>query len=321
MSKFNFVFLNKNQARRFVLFLFAAFFVWFLKNLNETYLKAVPFNLNFENSNQNYQLSSELSKEVSLLVRSSGFRLLSLTLFKPFLVLNVNDAVLSGKGTYVLNESMQLAQFKLQIGEGIEVIGFETGTPIMANFLKLAEKKIAVNLKSDIKTAPNHYLKAVSLERDSVLVRGALRDISTLNIVATETLVMSQLNKSLDTLMSLKDASESGLLNFFPSHAKVSIEVASFSELSFELNIEARGLPAHYGIKFFPSQLSVVVAAPLEVLKSISETDVVLYVEYPFENNDYLNVLRPKISIKNEGIFKAYLAESIGVEYILTKNN
>ena len=141
MSKFNFVFLNKNQARRFVLFLLAAFFVWFLKNLNETYLKAVPFNLNFENSNQNYQLSSELSKEVSLLVRSSGFRLLSLTLFKPFLVLNVNDAVLSGKGTYVLNESMQLAQFKLQIGEGIEVIGFETGTPIMANFLKLAEKK------------------------------------------------------------------------------------------------------------------------------------------------------------------------------------
>ena len=67
--------------------------------------------------------------------------------------------------------------------------------------------------------------------------------------------------------------------------------------------------------------MSVVVAAPLEVLKSISETDVVLYVEYPFENNDYLNVLRPKISIKNEGIFKAYLAESIGVEYILTKNN
>jgi len=214
-----------------------------------------------------------------------------------------------------------LAQFKSQIEEGIEVIGFGTGTPIAANFLKLAEKKIAINLESEIKTAPNHYLKAVSLDTDSVLVRGALRDISSLNIVATETLVMSELNKSLDTVMSFKDTSESGLLNFFPSHAKVSVEVASFSELSFELNIETIGLPAHYGIKFFPSQLSVVVAAPLEVLKSISETDVVLYVEYPFENKDDLNILRPKISIMNEGIFKAYLAKSTGVEYILTKNN
>ena len=321
MSKFNFVFLNKNQSRRFVLFLLAASFVWFLKNLNETYQKAVPFNLNFENSNQNFQLSNELSKEVSLLVRSSGFRLLSLKLFKPFLVLNVNDAVLTAEGTYILNESMQLAQFKSQIEEGIELIGFGTGTPIAANFLKLAEKKIAINLESEIKTAPNHYLKAVSLDTDSVLVRGALRDISSLSIVATETLVMSELNKSLDTVMSFKDTSESGLLNFFPSHAKVSVEVASFSELSFELNIETIGLPAHYGIKFFPSQLSVVVAAPLEVLKSISETDVVLYVEYPFENKDDLNILRPKISIKNEGVFKAYLAKSTGVEYILTKNN
>jgi len=53
MSKFNFVFLNKNQSRRFVLFLLAASFVWFLKNLNETYQKAVQFNLNLENSNQN----------------------------------------------------------------------------------------------------------------------------------------------------------------------------------------------------------------------------------------------------------------------------
>ena len=321
MSKFNIVFFKKNQVRRFVLFLLAASFVWFLKNLNETYLRAVPFNLNFENSNHNYQLSNELPTKVNLLVRSSGFRLLSLTLFKPLLVLDVNNAVLSSKGTYFLNESMQLAQFKSQIEEGIEVIGFEAGTPIVANFVKLAQRKMPIRLESDIKTAPNYYLKTVSLETDSVTVLGALSDISVLDIVATEKLMISQLNRSLDTLIPLKDISESGQLNFIPSRAKISIETASFSELSFKLNVKAIGLPAQYRVKFFPSQLSVIVAAPIELLRNISDTDVELYVEYPFEKNQGTNVLTPRINIKNKGIFKAYLAESIGVEYILTNNN
>lgn len=321
MSKRSFLFLNRNQTRRFVLFFLAASFVWFINNLNETHSVVVRFDLKYENEEQKFILPNDLPQELRMTLRASGFKLLSFSMFKPTLKLYTRDAILNDQSKYVLNERILQSQFSNQIGKGIVVDDYHSGDLLAIEFDQLAEKKVPIILKSELQTAPNYYLKSLTLALDSVVVKSAAEKLSSIGYLETENLALMNLNRSLDTVLSLHLAKAEGPLKLFPSSVKASIEVGVFSEKSFTVPVQAKDLPLGYGVKFFPSELTVIVAAPINVLKAVRAEDIALLVSYPFKISNSAAVLKPRIQLSNNSIIKAYLSEDQGVEYVVTKKN
>lgn len=312
-------FLKNYQTRRFLLFFFAATFVWFINNLNETYQKNILFPLKFENSNQDLFVGPENPTTVSLYVSGSGFRLLSLHLNRPQLTLGLNAVAHRENQEYYLPENKQLAQFANQLSGQVKVLGFTLETPIKLSLFKLTEKKVKLHLNSSISVAPNKYIYKTTLSKDSVVVRGLKKFVDQVQEAQTTPLLVNALDRSLDTLIGVDWSGAQAMQFVTPRQVRVGVEVVEFSEIEIEATIVVKGLPPYEKVNFFPNTLMVVLAAPLPVLKRVSQEDFELSINYQELLDANTPLVFPRVKSLNEALFKVYLKDYNGVEFILTK--
>jgi len=306
------------QTKRFLLFFSAAAFVWILNNLTDTFEKEIRFKLHYVNPNKDLFISDKNPNEVSLKIKASGYKLLFLAFSKPDLGLNISGVSYDKNMGYLLSENNQLSQFQSQLGVSTAVSGFTANAPIVLSLFKLSEKKVVVRLMAETESKSNFFVVSQTLSQDSVVVRGSIDFLKFINEVETVSLNLSQLDRSIDTVVHLdwQKFDQKGFV--LPEKLGLKIEVSEFSEIVIQSAIKVLNLPDYMKINFFPNSLPVIVAAPLELLKNISSQDIELHINYLDLIKGDKSVYLPSIKSLHEGIFKVKLQNKIGVEYILT---
>ncbi|MFT7407043.1 MAG: hypothetical protein ACI8YW_000646 [Flavobacteriaceae bacterium] len=318
MGIINLNIIKAYQTKRFLLFFSAAAFVWMLNNLSDTFEKEISFKLQYVNPNKDLFISDKNPNEVSLKIKASGYKLMSLSLSKPILVLNILGVSYDKNKGYSLSENNQLSQFQSQLGVSVTVTGFKVNAPVVLSLFKLSEKKVVVRLVSETKTKSNFFVVSQTLSQDSVVVRGSSAFLKSINEVETVLLKLSLLDRSIDTVVFLnwQKFDQKGFV--LPEKLSLKIEMSEFSEIVIQSSIKVLNLPDQMKINFFPNSLPVIVAAPLAVLKNISPQDIELHINYLDLIKVDKSVYLPSIKSLNKGVFRVKLQNKLGVEYILT---
>lgn len=316
MSLKNLKIFKKHQSRLFLLFFAAASFVWLINSLNEVYVRDISFRVKYINLDKDLNIDKETPQKISLRLSASGFKLLSLGFGEQTLNLDLMALAENSKGNLFLSESNQLSQFSSQLGASVTISGFSTNVPIELKFYKLQKKKVPIVFKDIINVSSNRFIDFVKLSPDSVWLRGSEKQLSSLKHINSQSLNSKPLGASIDTLLGFTDID---VFSVEPSKFRLNVSVLEFSERSFLCEIMVKDTPENYDIHLFPEKLEVIVAAPIEALKSISSKDFEIYVSFKELLGLQSNIILPSLASKNSNIHSLHLKESKGVEFILTK--
>lgn len=308
--------LKKYQTRLFLLFFGAASFVWLLNSLNESYTKDVVFKLAYINLDPDFRIHESSDHTVSLRISSSGFKLFALAFSNLELSLDLSDLSTDASGSFMLPKANQLSQFSNQLGSSITLSGFTPNSPLSFDFYKLVKKRLPLRLQADIRAAPNFFISSIEMQPDSVRVWGSGDQLSGIHEVNSESFRVGLLKSNLDTLIHVTAIDS---LTISPARVRLKAEVLSFSEKIFKVSIKAKDLPTSHQVYFFPNQMEVVVAAPIETLKQITESDFELFVPYKQLKDATSEIIQPTIESLHPEIHHLYIKDTIGVEYIITK--
>jgi len=121
-----------------------------------------------------------------------------------------------------------------------------------------ATKLVPIQLLQNIKYDQGHVpVSALSIQPDSVTLRGPKEMLDTLHLWLTDTLTKRTLKASFEDSLSLQTPTNLPGLDLFPAKVAVSQEIEAFAEKSFYVPVEIRNPPQQDSFKIFPQRVQL----------------------------------------------------------------
>ncbi len=149
---------------------------------------------------------------------------------------------------YQLNSLLK--PFKLQVKS-------TTPEAIEIHIDPLAEKKVPLEFKGKIRTAPGfHLLGPPSLNPDSVWIRGAESLLNEIHSWETDTLSL-RIASSVQTRIALKPPPHEKLLSIEPQTTELNVQIEPLVEKEFYLPVRIAHAPKGDSLRIFPEQVLI----------------------------------------------------------------
>lgn len=281
---------DSNKAKVFSLFLLCSFFAWAISKLSEQYVSAAQFKVVYKNIPNNLLAKDQAKDPISAKIKASGFQFLSYALSQKTISLDLSQ-VLQEDQRYFLTAATLKNQLDRQLPNSVALE--DLNTPIYYTDLYLvATKKVKVNLQLSLKMARNHVLKeGLKLVPDSVLIKGPETALTQINELKTQPFSLKEINKNFSQKLSLENLDSLGVVVTGTKTVALSGQVVRFSEKEFLLSIKAKNTPVGYRLRMFPDQVKLRCKAGVKRLRSLSEKDFLLFVDYNQKTDSkYLSV-------------------------------
>ena len=309
--------LNKRKAKVFLLFLLCSFLAWSISKFSESYESRASFKLNYQKFPDSLSLNKSDSDFFVAKLRANGFQFLSYSLNQKEIDINLRQV--SSKGnTYYLTDNEIKAQMERQLSNTVSLLELEKDT-FYIDLYKIIQKEIPIKSNVTIGVAPNHLLvENLKLEPPVVTIKGPSKEVSKINEILTEELILSDLSTSFSK--ELKLIKPKGATNTILLDAKTQLvgKVVEFSEKEFNVAISAENLPEGYGIKMFPNEVKLICKASVDRLKTMKSSDFGVIVDYNAldkTSSEYLNV---RLKHKPKEAYSVQLLTN-QVEFVLEK--
>ena len=133
---------NKKISKSFIKFLIASILIWFLITLSKEYTLILTFPVNYTNISQDKLLQKEPTKEIDLLVKSSGFNIIKSRFGNKSLALNANNLSRKSSSRYYFLTRNQFSTIQKQLRSGVQLQEITLDT-ISLEIGSLISKKVA----------------------------------------------------------------------------------------------------------------------------------------------------------------------------------
>lgn len=310
--------LNKRKVKIFSLFLLCATLAWFVSNLSDSYTANTYFNLEYVNVPDSLFFAQKHKTEVQVKVHAGGFQLLRLNIFRKNIKIDLSN-VEEKEDKYFLRQSVFRKQIEQQLPNSLSLTEVGYSDTLYVDLYKLHSKKVPVLANIKVDMAQNYVLeKGIKITPDSIKVSGPKSEIDTIVKVTAEDYNFSDVSSDISKTLQLILPKDLANTKFSDKEVVVSGSVFRFSEKLITVPVTVLNLPNDISIRTFPSEVSILCKANVEVLKKVTATDFSLTADF----NDYVDenspILKLSLTKKPEGVYSAKLKEE-SVEFILNR--
>ncbi|MFA9371862.1 MAG: hypothetical protein ACERIH_09145 [Labilibaculum antarcticum] len=306
----------------YVFFVGIATIFWFLNALGKEYTTTVNYPVRYTNLPQNKVLTNKLPENFALKVNAYGFDLLRYKLSSAFLsnpfdvgFYTNNRLENSSLRSYSLTTSQIVNLFEKDLSSSINLISILPDT-IMFEFSPIVEKKVPIKSMVSISFAQQYMLdEAISLEIDSMVLKGPSSKLDSVYFIETERLVLKDLNKTAKRNVSLKQIKG---IEFSQRKIEITVPVEQFTEEKMNVPVKVSNLPDSLLLRLFPGDVKVSYFVGFKKHDKVSADLFDIRVDYNQTSEEGSNKLKIRL-LSNPGFVTNVRFHPQEVTYLIEK--
>ena len=283
--------IRNGRAFVFIVCLALASFLWFLNALEKPYTDHIAVPVKYTNLPINKELTGKLPEKLDLTVDALGYSLLRLKFslaLSPILIdvneLSNNLLENSYISKYSFSTNGHKEEFAKQLTNEIVILNIRPDS-ITFKVSRVIEKLVKVHPVIEVSFAREFILqKPPSANPSSILVRGPVEILDTLNEIYTSPVEVKNLSQTIVHDASLLFPSE---LKSNTDKISVVIAVEQCTEAKFEIPVIILNRPDNLSIKTFPSKVKVACRVGISQFNKLNNSRFKAVIDY----SKYSNIL------------------------------
>ena len=309
---------NKKISKSFIGFLIASVLIWLLITLSKEYTATLTFPVKYTNISQNKLLQKEPTKEIDVLVKSSGFNILRSRLGHKSLALSANKLIRKSSSKYYFLTKNQFIAIQKQLRSGVQLQEIALDT-IYLEIGSLISKKVALKPNLEINYHIGYdILETVSIKPDSILISGPESQIEIIKAINLELLklddVMSDFSEDVKIILPKNSSNIKVNSNF----TTISGKVEKFTEGTFQIPFKVDNLPEGIELTTLNKTVEVVFVVSLSNFDKIDKNFFKVVCDYNISKENNLSYLIPKVTTKSSFI-KSFKVIPNKIDFLIQK--
>ncbi len=276
----------------FLLFFGITSFLWVLLALNDEYTAVTEVSLGYKNLPNNLGISSATPESFTLKV-SGPTRQLSKSkdFFENTLVLSGENIVNKGDSYFFPPEYLKTIVSK-RLAENVKIIRIMPDT-LFLNLKNIAFKRVPVKINLETEYAPMYdCFSTPVLYPDSIVVKGATKDIEKIKYVNTQKLSLKNIT---DTVYRNLELVKIQGVKFSQKQVGIMLPVEKYTEKSFEIEPKILNLPDTINFIGFPKKARISFKVGLKNYNKVSSENFSLIVNFEDLEKDKSAYFTPEL--------------------------
>ncbi|TMM30997.1 hypothetical protein FDT66_03255 [Polaribacter aestuariivivens] len=304
--------------KTFVGFLLASVLIWFLITLSKEYVTTLNYPIEYNSISQNKLLQSAPRKEINLIVKASGFKLLKTNFGKKPIQIKANNLSRKKNDIYYILTKNQLGSIQKQLPSGVRVQEILQDS-LLLDLGTLTSKKIALKPNVDIQYFIGYDLSnEIKIIPDSIVVSGPKKEIDSLSALELSSLVMKDVKSDFKKEVSILKPKNSTNLKFKKTKVYVEGKVEKFTEGTLKVPYRITNLPSDVKLTTLPKTVEIVFVVSLSNFNKINEGSFQVECNYNVAKENNLNYLIPKVTQASKFV-KSYKIVPNKVDFLIQK--
>ncbi len=310
--------IKNKKLNVFVFFFLLAFFFLIIVKLSNSYTETVQLRVVIKNLPQEHKVFVDSNQTIAVKIKAHGFKLLSLSVFKPRLVIDFKTDIVLNNNSYVWSSNHSMQNIVTALGNVSEIVLVQPDS-LVFSFETMTVKKIPVIFNSDIKMLPGYDISGdIAVSPDSVIVVGSSRHVSEINDISTRILKLKDVHSDFKYVIGIHPSENLRQLDLSHEHVEISAKVEKYTEGIFDIPVTVTNLPDTLRISVFPKTISVAYYVSLENYKYIKPSGFKIECDYNTILNTEQTFLIPELVQYPEQVKRTRLKNS-KVEFILIR--
>ena len=309
---------NTKISKSFIVFLITAVVIWFLITLSKVYTISISFPVKYSDLSQEKILQNEPLKEIDILVKSTGFNILSTRFLNQSIELNAGNLNKKSTFSYYFLIKNQKNKIQRQLRSGIEIQEISLDT-IYLELGSLISKKVPLipNLEIDYHIGYD-LLDAEVIRPDSILISGPEAYVDQIDKIHLELLKLDDVKSDFSQKVKILRPENSNNLKVASEFATISGRVEKFTEGVFEIPYKVLNLPEGVDVTSLHKTVKVYFVVGLSDFNKIDKNFFQVVCDYTLSKENNLDYLVPKVIVK-PAFIKSFKVVPNKIDFLIQK--
>ena len=309
---------NTKISKSFIVFLITAVVIWFLITLSKVYTISISFPVKYSDLSQEKILQNEPLKEIDILVKSTGFNILSTRFLNQSIELNAGNLNKKSTFSYYFLIKNQKNKIQRQLRSGIEIQEISLDT-IYLELGSLISKKVPLipNLEIDYHIGYD-LLDAEVIRPDSILISGPEAYVDKIDKIHLELLKLDDVKSDFSQKVKILRPENSNNLKVASEFATISGRVEKFTEGVFEIPYKVLNLPEGVDVTSLHKTVKVYFVVGLSDFNKIDKNFFQVVCDYTLSKENNLDYLVPKVIVK-PAFIKSFKVVPNKIDFLIQK--
>ena len=265
------------EALVFFFFVLLAFGFWLLQSLQQEYEITLTFPIKYKELPADIAFDEVMPQQVVAKVKDKGSVLLNYTIGRTLLPIEVKLESEEKQGTLLFSKKQIENDIQKQLLSTTALIEFEP-QQINATYSQRKHKALPVKFDGDIQFVAGFQLAGeIQIKPSTVDAYASAAALDTLQEVLTSFMEVKKGNKTVQRTVTLRPIAG---VNLVPTTVIVTLPIEEYTEKSLTLPIICKGVPHHYKVRLFPSEVTVTCSVPLSRFTALSESQFEIAIDY-----------------------------------------
>lgn len=301
--------LNWKEGVVFLGFIALATILWYIHAMTSVRTENVEVQVRYTGISTTIAFKDTLPSSITVEVRDAGQRLKTYFKEQPAITLNLAPQLDTPTGEVIVSEE-KLRSSVTSILQGTSKLLAISPSTIRTSYYHLAQKVVPVRLITDVQPASEYQIVGQpTLEVNQVTLVGKPSDLDSI-LEVTAFLAQTGIK---DTVITAVPLAIPASVRATEDSVNVRTIAERFTEKVFRLPIQAVNLPEGTNVRFFPSEVTVVVRCAMRHFQKVTENDLEVYCVIP---DKMLNHLPVHVKKHDKAISSMRVSPS-QVEYLL----
>jgi hypothetical protein len=309
---------NTKISRSFIVFLITAVVIWFLITLSKVYTISISFPVKYSALSQDKILQNEPLKEIDILVKSTGFNILSTRFLNQTIELNAGNLNKKSTFNYYLLIKNQKNKIQRQLRSGMEIQEISLDT-IYLELGSLISKKVPLipNLAIDYHVGYD-LLDTEVIKPDSIVISGPEAYVDQIDEINLELLKLDDVKSDFSQKVKILRPENSNNLKVASEFATISGRVEKFTEGVFEIPYKVLNLPEGVDVTSLHKTVKVYFVVGLSDFNKIDKNFFQVVCDYTLSKENNLDYLVPKVIVK-PAFIKSFKVVPNKIDFLIQK--
>ena len=283
----------------------ASILIWLLITLSKEYITTISFPIEYGEISQNKLLLANQTKELEIVVKTNGFKILRTRFNTKSLRINIHTLIGKKGTTYYLLLKSKKQSIKRQLPSGVSLQEIIKDT-LFVELGSLVTKKLAI--KSNLKISYHigyDLSEQISLKPDSILVSGPENYISKIKNIELEPIVFEDVKADFVRKVAVKVPEGVKNLKFNIKEVIVSGKIEKFTEGILNVPFKIINVPVGITINTLNKKVQVTYIVGLSSFNKIDENSFQIECDYAMSASNRLGYLIPKV-VRKASEIKSY---------------
>ncbi|MHB0756459.1 YbbR-like domain-containing protein [Polaribacter sp. M15] len=308
----------KKIPKTFFTFLVISSLIWLLITFSKEYKAVISYPVKYTNIAQDKLLQQTPVKEINLVIKASGFKILRTKFSQKTIQLDASKLRRKNKSKFFFLLDNQYSKVQSQLLSGVDLQEIIRDT-IYLDLGLLTSKKIALkpNLEIDYHIGYD-LLDAIEVTPDSIIVSGPESQLSKINHLNLQKLTFKDVKSNFNKKVGIEQTEQIKNLKFKNTDVTISGKVDKFTEGKLQVPFTIKNIPANTNLTTLTQNIEIGFVVALSNFVKVSEASFKVECDYRFSEKNNLDYLIPKVVVKPDFV-KSFKINPKKIDFLIQK--